>query len=413
MVSQYPQLMSLQDLISKVYGYLIDELKYAHWSVNKYRRVWKLLQADAEQKNVKHFSMVFACEFVKDTYGFQIGKASTERHRGVERAIHMLSDYQLNGLVFRRKQKKDEPWPEQFESMFKRFLTELETDGLAQGTLRQHRLHLHNFSKYLESRGLKNFSELSTSHIHGFIDTLAIYTKPTIAYALYALRKLFRFAYSRGYHSDDLSPICPTVHYSVKSNIPSAFSADEVQRLLRVIDTGGPTGKRDYAMILLISKLGLRVGDVRELKLDNIKWDTKTIELVQAKTGQLLILPLLDDIGWAIIDYLKHGRPQNHCPNVFLRHNAPFDKFSEHNNLHKVIKQYMHAANIEVPAGKRHGLHSLRHGLASVLLEQNTPLPIITEILGHLSSDTTSIYLKIDLNQLRQCALEVPYETCK
>lgn len=115
--------------------------------------------------------------------------------------------------------------------------------------------------------------------------------------------------------------------------------------------------------------------------------------------------PLLDDIGWALIDYLQHGRPQTASPFVFVRHGAPFEQFGKHANLHHIITTYTRRAGIPVPRGP-HGMHSLRHTLASALLEQHTPLPVIADILGHLSTQSTQVYLHVDLGALRRCALD-------
>lgn len=120
-----------------------------------------------------------------------------------------------------------------------------------------------------------------------------------------------------------------------------------------------------------------------------------------------MILPLLPEVGLAIIDYLKYGRPTTESTNIFIRHYCPIGPLAPP-TLHSIVWQYIKLANITVPDGKKHGPHVLRHSLASALLEENIPLPTIAEVLGHTSTETTSIYLKIDINQLRRCALDVP-----
>lgn len=127
---------------------------------------------------------------------------------------------------------------------------------------------------------------------------------------------------------------------------------------------------------------------------------------MQHKTKQRVSYPLLDDIGWAIIDYLKHGRPATASPHLFVRHSAPFETFGTHANLHHIITRYTRLAGIRLRTGASRGMHSLRHTLAGVLLEQGTPLPVIAEILGHMSPLSTGVYLKIDLEGLLQCALD-------
>ena len=129
------------------------------------------------------------------------------------------------------------------------------------------------------------------------------------------------------------------------------------------------------------------------------------------KTKQLLELPLLEDVGWAIIDYLKNGRPQQTRSDfVFIRHIAPFEAFNQFNNLHQMLSRYMDFAKIEKTDQKR-GLHSLRSTLALALLDSGTPLPTISEALGHNSIQSTRFYLKIDMNGLRNCVID-PEEVC-
>jgi integrase len=183
------------------------------------------------------------------------------------------------------------------------------------------------------------------------------------------------------------------------------WTQDNVAKLLDAIDRGNPAGKRDYAIILLVTRLGLRTIDVKHLRLSDLKWRDKRIELTQSKTAAALNLPLLPDVGWAIIDYLKNGRPKVESPFVFLRHLAPLAPFSDEDRLHQIVVKYMRLAKIPISPHKKKGMHSLRHTLASRLLAENTPLPVISDILGHISSDSTAVYLKVDVTRLRECAL--------
>jgi integrase len=165
-------------------------------------------------------------------------------------------------------------------------------------------------------------------------------------------------------------------------------------------------------MILLAARLGLRIIDIKHLKLDNLNWSDNRIELIQSKTSGMLSLPLLPDVGWAIIDYLQNGRPKVDCPYVFLRQIAPLEPFSDEDRLHQIVEKYMRLAKIPISPQKKRGMHSLRHMLASRLLEENTPLSVISDILGHVSSDSTAVYLKVDVERLRECALN-PEEVFK
>lgn len=206
----------------------------------------------------------------------------------------------------------------------------------------------------------------------------------------------------------DLAYVVPHDGYRTQSKIPSTYSKGEVEKLLNSIDRGNPKGKRDYAIIIIAAKLGIRAQDICDLSFQNLKWKTNTIEFFQKKTKEPVVLPLLEEVGIAIIDYLKHARPKyDLIDNIFLRVTPPIGKL-EAPTLHSVVALHLQNAGIRIDNGKKHGPHALRHSLASVLLEENTPLPIISSILGHTNTASTSDYLKIDVNQLKTCAIDLP-----
>ncbi|MFZ2118042.1 MAG: tyrosine-type recombinase/integrase [Pseudonocardiaceae bacterium] len=141
----------------------------------------------------------------------------------------------------------------------------------------------------------------------------------------------------------------------------------DVTKVLEAIDRGNPCGKRDYAIILLITRLGLRGIDVKRLQFADFDWPGNRLSVVQAKTGHRVQLPLLKDVGWAVIDYLRSGRPQSDCPQVFLRHTAPIGPFADQDHLHQILVKHARAAHVPLGEKRRHGMHSLRHTLATRL----------------------------------------------
>ena len=164
--------------------------------------------------------------------------------------------------------------------------------------------------------------------------------------------------------------------------------------------------RESYAIILLACHLGLRVTDIKNLTMDNFHWVEKLLVFVQSKTKQCLSLPLTQELGWAVIDYLRYGRPRIESPYVLVRHMAPYGPFAEGDHLSQMIASYMERAHLPKLKKKR-GMHSLRHTLASMLLENDTPLELISDILGHTDTDSTAVYLKVDIKKLRECALDL------
>jgi integrase/recombinase XerD len=186
--------------------------------------------------------------------------------------------------------------------------------------------------------------------------------------------------------------------------IPSVYSREEVERLITAIDRNNAMGKRDFAMVLLAARYGLRGSDIMGLRHSNFDWPNNRIVLIQQKTKKRVELPLSEEVGSAIINYLQFGRPEVDEPYIFLTAKPPFGKLI---TIHKIITKHMRRADISYEE-RKHGPHALRHSLASNLLGLNEPMPVISSILGHATTASTMPYLRVDFDQLKQCALEVP-----
>ena len=203
----------------------------------------------------------------------------------------------------------------------------------------------------------------------------------------------------------DFDAIFSVYKFIKKEKLPSFYSAEEVHQVESSVLRASKMGKRNYAMILLATRLGLRASDIASFQLSAINWDKSIITLTMSKTDKIIELPLLADVGNALIDYLRYGRPNSNLKTVFIAGHAPYGSItsiSVSSAISKIILQS--GINTE---GKRHGSHSMRHSLASILLKNGTTLPVISEVLGHSNTQTTMTYLKIDITSLMQCALPV------
>ena len=163
-------------------------------------------------------------------------------------------------------------------------------------------------------------------------------------------------------------------------------------------------GCRDYAILLLLARLGLRSGEVASLELDNIDWNAGQLS-VHGKSGQRSELPLPVEVGEAIAAYLQRGRPQSASRHVFLRVKAPIRGFRGASGVGSIVRHRLQRAGLEAPT---HGAHQFRHGLATQMLRQGASLDEIGEVLGHHNPQTTTIYTKVDLDALRTLALPWP-----
>jgi integrase/recombinase XerD len=219
-----------------------------------------------------------------------------------------------------------------------------------------------------------------------------------------ALRSFLRYARYRGAVTLDLAAAVPVVANWSMPAIPRAIGTDQVRQLLASLDRRTAMGRRDYAIVLLLARLGLRAGEVALLELEDIGWDAGQLS-VRGKRGHRTVLPLPADVGAAITAYLRHGRPPSSSRRVFLRSKAPIRGFVGQCAIGSIVRHALHRADIEAPTT---GAHQFRHALATEMLRQGASLTEIGEILRHRSPQTTTIYAKVDLTALRTLALPWP-----
>jgi integrase/recombinase XerD len=219
------------------------------------------------------------------------------------------------------------------------------------------------------------------------------------------VRRFLRYLFEIHLTKTDLSIPLFYIKSHRAEKLPSLYNIEEIRKMDASIGKTSRMGKRDYAIFLLASRLGLRASDICLLQFRNLDWDRNVINLVQYKTKKEIELPLLANIGEAIIDYIQNGRPKSGSKTIFLTANAPHTPISVP-GLSSIVSRIIHKAGIETKE-RHHGSHCLRHSLATQLLKQGTILPVISETLGHSNSQTTMIYLGVDVNGLLGCSLYV------
>ncbi len=199
-----------------------------------------------------------------------------------------------------------------------RFQAGLRAEDRAASTVRTYGTVAGEFVAFAGTRG--GLASCDAAAIEAFVATLAGYQFKTVEQKLCAVRSFLRFASADGLIDAACLVAVPAARSSRQARIPSVWDPGEVARILEAIDRGNPCGKRDYAIILLIARLGLRGVDVKRLEFADFDWPGNRLFVMQAKTGHRVQLPLLKEVGWAVIDYIRHGRPACDCPQVFVRH---------------------------------------------------------------------------------------------
>jgi site-specific recombinase XerD len=226
---------------------------------------------------------------------------------------------------------------------------------------------------------------------------------------VHCLRSFLRFLYAERFTERDLAiAVSRPILYRYES-VPSAFTEEQVRRLQDVTrNDPTPLGLRDYAMLLLVVTYGLRAGEVVRLQLEDIHWRREQLTIKQSKTGADLLLPLMPEVGQALLDYLRQGRPQAPWREVFLKATAPAGPFASGSSLYTVFSRRIRRAGLKTE-GKR-GPHAIRYARAMSLLRASVSLKSIGDVLGHRSVASTQVYLKLATEDLRSVALAVPGE---
>lgn len=398
--------LAVEELLSQVTSEL-QRVGYGDRVIGRYRRAWVLLVGYMEERRIPVYSTQVGLNFLEDSYGITVFKRLVNEDRVRARSIAVLNDYHLHGVILPKCTTSSVSLLSHHSSVVNAFKEHQTRFQISPRTMQNYDKYLGKFLLYLEKHNVLDLSQITPEAVLGYTDMLCGYSAATSHNTLSALRVFLRYLHATGRTDEDLSGDVPTVRYTRDAQIPSAFPKEDILRVLEAVDRSNPTGKRDYAMLLLASKLGLRSGDIRGLKFSNLVWEKNTIDVVMSKTGKQMTLPLFEDVGMAIIDYVKHGRPKAETDVIFLRHVAPIQQLTA-SGLTAIVKQYISISGIPVRPGQSQGPHAMRHSLASALLEGNVPLPVISEILGHTDTRTTEIYLKIGIKQLRGCSQEVP-----
>jgi len=254
-------------------------------------------------------------------------------------------------------------------------------------------------------QSVMNLSELTAKDVTEFLQDRARQLRPGRAKLLVtALRSFLRYLRHRGEISVDLAGCVPPVAAWSFSTVPKFLPSGTVKRLLDQYERDTPDGKRNYAVLLLLARLGLRACEIVALSLDDIDWDTGRIT-IRCKGGRWAQMPLPADVGEAIAVYLHTGRPRCVCRHVFLRHRAPLRGFGDSITVSTIVRRALIRAGID---SVRKGAHLFRHTLATDLLREGASLDEIGELLRHRSPNTTAVYAKVDLTALRTLALPWP-----
>ena len=273
-------------------------------------------------------------------------------------------------------------------------------------TIKVKKDYLVHLLSYFSKNKINDLKTLRRENIITFINEIIDKGNTSKRRTFYVLREFLNYLFIENILKEDLSILIPKIKHGGRKKIPTYLKKEEIDKLIKSISNETPIEKRDYAIILIAARLGLRASDILNIKFKDIDWKNYKIKIHQRKNNHLNILPLSKEIGWSIIDYIKEGRPKCNDEYLFVKHKYPFEKLEHFNRFNK----YFEKADIDIEKNNKKGIHNLRHSIATNMLNNEIPLPIIASSLGDSIEITSKTYIKVDKSKLKECYLEVEDE---
>lgn len=403
----------LRELVDETTNYM-KESGYADGTVGCYKAVWnKLIQ----YSTVQYYDRRIALQFLQDNYNISEESLQSSREpldkkkRGALRSINVLEDFRLNGSISFRYYRDNDPKrigdvPEEihalfYEDYFRYFKTRHPSLSWEKSTI----LGLGSFLRHVYSCGIDNPADISGDVIFSYINATERWSNPLKATRYKQVSYYLRWAEKKKIIAKDYSPLFPVIKRN-PPRLPQIWSNEDISKILAVIDTSNPVGKRNYTIFLITARTSLRICDVVGLRFTSINWRKKAFMISQYKTTELVSVPMSREIVDALVDYLKFGRPKSDSEYVFLSHRYPYTPLGYHNNFYPELKKYLTRSGVKYDGAKRIGPHTFRHSGTNNMLTNGAGLHDVSMIDGHANIESTKPYVRTNHRQLSLCAIE-------
>ena len=398
----------LIDLINQEEKELV-KLDYSPHSVRQYVFYCRQFLVYSGEHGREVYDEVLAASFLKERYNYP-GESGSQPKSScyAAKALCRLGELNKFGKFSEGKSFVPLPIPEKFLQSIKIYEDYCKKRNLIDYSIEINKRKLNCFFTHLTKSGIDRPHAITPTIISGYVATLDCYAKRTYGHIASVLRGYFKALYFAEYLPHNLAESIPGSRKPKEDNISAVWRSEDLEKILAAIDKGSSLGKRDFAVLMIARTYGIRAGDIRALQLNDFDWNNNIIRFVQSKTRKPVSLPLIKEVGEAVIDYLKYGRPKTGSSIVFVKHCAPYDGM---NSIGYIFTKYQKLAGIICDEDWMHGINTLRHTLASDLLEKSVSIEVIAGILGHTTTASSQRYLHLDFKNLRRCSLEVDYVT--
>lgn len=320
------------------------------------------------------------------------------------RSVRILDEVLCNEKVpGRQKCKIIDGFSGPFAEYAYRFIDELKVKHRSVQTINRYQIIIGRFLSFLQHGNIERQECIKESAVLQFVD----YQETQKTEISCILKKMFRFWQDNGIISHDLTSCFSAYKMKHHQRVLSFYSQEEIAVIEGSVVRSNPLGKRNYALLLLATRLGMRVSDIASLKITDIDWRKNEISIILYKTKNPACFPLLSIVGNAIIDYMKYGRPSFISSSYIFHSFRPPYQAMTGSMVSSAITSVIEGCGVDLK-GRKHGPHSMRHSLATNLMHKETSLPVISEVLGHKRTQTTTIYLSVDIPSLIECSIDVP-----
>jgi|LGOV01.1.fsa_nt_gb site-specific recombinase XerD len=361
-----------------------------------------------ELQSVSEITMDTLVMFLKTKYAIELYQPICGSQISIRRPLLILWEYYHTGTYQKSHLYEKSSVPEAYKRLYLDYCSHLNSLALDVKTKSSKARYIKQFFEYLSTVGkLNDITFLKQKFIYSYLESKSNYTSSTLNTIKYNLRSFLNWLNNNNVIAFSGNDAFPKIRTNPRKFLPSCYSNQEIRKLLDCVDPKTSKGKHDYLVLVLSIYYGLRVSDLIGLKFENFDWNKNQIKLIQKKTKKLLVLPLIDEVRFPLIDYLKNSRPKVDDDHILITLCAPFTSYAKNQSLQRIVTKYMQKADIDF-SYRHHGTHALRYSLASGMLNENIPISSISGVLGHGTISTTNLYLTLNENDFRKISLEVP-----
>ncbi len=403
-----PEIVPLEFLVVWT-ALIVREQGFTVSTVGQYLNSLKVYWNFSHERNHQHFNYSIHSEFLeKNEEKLLYSEIKEWKKRITKKAVLTLKEVVETGkytwhLINQKDGVKLELKTPELRTIEYEYLSEMRSRALRNKTISLYDYVFRRIMLFLDMSTINELSGLDYNDADKAVRAFAhICCNRSMSTIIPIVRDVFSFLNRKGYISKDIGKSILSCHHH-KQTVDSFLTQEEEKTLVNQLPN---ESKRDQAIILLALRLGLRQVDIINLKFSEIDWLNDRIVLIQKKTGRPLVLPLLNDVGNTIMDYIitERSKVRNDYPYIFLRQQAPHKKLS---STYAINKAMLTKTNLQLKHGKKLGIHLYRHTIAYRLLENNVPLQVITDVLGHSNSEADKPYLSLNESMMKSCALDL------